>query len=361
MRVAVVWPRPRQARWRLGQTAPDEYPDLSDALLFLEEQGIDVAIEESLGSPWNPLASMHEFYSGLDPVRALRVAARARRYDSILCIGDATAFVLVWLRRIFGFRAPILLVDPAVSPGYPRRKRLQDYVIPRVDRVVVYGRVQLDYLASEYGTAAKGSFLYHRGDVEFYRPPESASAQTNPYVFSIGLDESRDFDTLAHAARRSRDQLGVTHRFVLQTTRAVAEPGILEIHRDPVSFPKLRQLYQEASLVVLPLRDRLHPGGINTLLEAMATGRAIVVSRSRGILDYVIDGETARVVAPGNVEEMSNAIAELLANPREAARLGANARRFVVERCDNRVYAAEFASVIRNVVDHSGTNTRSRK
>ena len=351
MRVAIVWPRPRKAKWRLGQTQPDEFPDLSDALVYLEEHGITVAIEESLGWPWNPLAKMHEFYSGIDPLRALRVAARTRRYDAILCIGDATAFVPLWLRRLFGLRTPILLVDPAVSPGYPRRKRLQNYVIPRVECVVVYGRVQIGHLAREYGESVNVSFLYHRGDTDFYRPPDSPSVLTNPYIFSIGLDESRDFDTLAAAARRCRDELGVTHRFVLHTTRAVADPGVLEVHRDPVSYPRLRQLYQDASLVVLPLRDRLHPGGINTLLEAMAIGRPIVVSGSRGILDYVSDGDTVRVVAPGDVQGMSRAIAELLANPREGERLGRNARQFVVDRCDNRVYAAALADTIRNVFD----------
>jgi glycosyltransferase involved in cell wall biosynthesis len=353
MRVAVVWPKPRQARWRLGQITPDESPDRSDAFLYLEERGIEVAIEESLGWPWNPLVSMHEFYSGIDPLRAARVAARARRYDAILCVGDATAFVLVWLRRVFGLRTRILLIDPALSPGYARRKRLQDYVIPRVDRVIVYGQAQIDYLAHEYGQTTKTSFLYHRADVDFYRPAESTRVAADPYIFSIGLDESRDFDTLAKAAARCRNQLGVTPRFVLQTTRPVTDAGVLEIHRDAVSYPRLRKLYQQASLVVLPLRDRLHAGGINTLLEAMAVGCPVVVSGSRGIADYVRDGQTARVVAPGDVEGMSQAIAELLAAPLEARRLGDNARRFVVDTCENARYAAAMADLIRDVVGPS--------
>jgi glycosyltransferase involved in cell wall biosynthesis len=361
MRVAVVWPKPRKARWRLGQTSPDDYPDLSDALLYLEQHDMEVVIEESLTSPWNPLVSMHEFYSGLDPLRAARVAARARSYDAIVCVGDATALVLVWLRQVFHLRATIILIDPALSPGYPRRKRLQDYVLPRVDRVVVYGQVQVDYLAREYGSSVNPSFLHHRADVDFYRPPESATPAADPYVFSIGLDESRDFDTLADAARRCRCERGFAHRFILQTTRPVADPGVLEIHRDTVSYPQLRELYQKASVVVLPLRDRLHAGGINTLLEAMATARPIVVSGSRGIADYVNGGDTARVVAPGDAAGMSRAILELLATPADAQRLGDNARRFVVGRCANGVYSAFLADLIRDVVFRRRTaKTRSR-
>src|SRR5262245_2408919 len=151
MRIAVVWPRPREHRWKNGRTSPSNFPDGSDALLYLEDEGFQVSIEESCGRPFNPLVRMHEFYSGLDPVRALRVALRARGYDAAVCVGDASAFVLLWLRERLGFRLPVVLIDPALSTDYPRRKRLQDYVLPRVQRVVVFGRAQLDHLAREYG------------------------------------------------------------------------------------------------------------------------------------------------------------------------------------------------------------------
>ena len=47
---------------------------------------------------------------------------------------------------------------------------------------------------------------------------------------------------------------------------------------------------------------------------------------------------------------MSRAIAELIADPREAQRLGDNARRFVVQQCENREYAGALAALIREVV-----------
>jgi len=53
---------------------------------------------------------------------------------------------------------------------------------------------------------------------------------------------------------------------------------------------------------------------------------------------------------------MSRAIAELIADPREARRLGDNARRFVVERCENRVYAGALAPIIRDIVDSRRRN-----
>src|SRR4051812_6372161 len=107
MKVAVAWPRPRRDLWKLGRERPDLYPDQSDSLLFLEEEGFQVEIEDSLGFPLNPLARMHEFYSGLDPLRAARALLRSRRYDALISVGCSSALSLVQLRRALGLRVPI--------------------------------------------------------------------------------------------------------------------------------------------------------------------------------------------------------------------------------------------------------------
>ena len=117
-----------------------------------------------------------------------------------------------------------------------------------------------------------------------------------------------------------------------------------------VSYTGLRALYAGASAVVLPLFDKIHAGGINTLLEAMAMGRPVIVSASRGIADYVQHGTNAMVVGVGDASAMAEAIATVMHSPAEAQRLGDNARRFLVDCCDNRVYARGVAQVIRDAV-----------
>jgi glycosyltransferase involved in cell wall biosynthesis len=363
MRIAVVWPRPRKDRWQLGRTVPDQFPDLSDALLCLEDQGFQVTIEDSLGLPWNPLARMHEFYSGLDPLRAARVLARFRRYDAVISVGCSSAFFVVMLRRLLGLRLPIVLIDPALSYDYPRRKRLQDRVLPHVQKVVVFGRAQLDYLRREYGDRVDAAFLHHRADTDFYSPgpaPEQ-SPPDQPYIFSIGNDCSRDFDTLARAVRLCAGHPGYAHRCLIHTTLPVSDPGPgVEVCNTRVSYTELRDLYRRASLVVLPLRDMLHAGGINSLLEAMATAKPVIVSRSQGILDYVADGESAALVEPGNAEALARAILQLLGSPQEAGRLGRNARKFVTDHCWNAVYTRALGALIREACGPPASRTRTR-
>ena len=353
LRLAVVWPRPRADRWKLGQVAPEAYPDLSDGLLYLEKEGFRVTIEDALRFPWNPLAH-HDLFGDLDPLRALRVMSRRRHYDAIVSVGCATAYYLVWMRRVLRLTIPIILIDPALSYSYARRKRLQDKILPFVDKVIVYGRTQLDYLRTEYGSRVDATFVPHRADTEFYRPvrENGKSSEGQPYILSVGNDISRDFDTLVGALPSM--QLGEKHRHrcLIHTSRPLtrATPDLL-VCRDKVPFTELRELYQGATVFVLPLTSSIHAGGINSLVEAMAMAKPVVVSRSAGILDYVVDGHTARVVEPGDAAGLGRAVTELLARPEDARRLGENARRFIGETCANVQYARALGAIIREAID----------
>lgn len=349
MRIAVVWPKPRAGRWTLGRTRPAEFPDLSDGLLFLEEHGIEVVIENSCPRWLNPLVSHHEFLSGLDPIRAARVALHARRYDAAICVGDATAYFLLQLKRMFGLTLPVVLIDPALGDGYARRRKLQDFVLPRVDRVIVYGTVQLDYLRQRYGNAVRAVFMHHRADTDFYQPPPPATPR-DPLVFSIGNDLSRDFDTLAAAAGIVRSH-GVEARFVVQTTLPVNDPDHhLELRRGYIPYSELRDTYRRAAVVVVPLVNSRHAGGINALLEAMASGAPLVTSRSDGIRDYVEDRVTAYLVPPNDAAAMAKAVEQLLVDGMTAKTIAERARGFVADHCANRRYAADLAALLRATV-----------
>lgn len=59
-------------------------------------------------------------------------------------------------------------------------------------------------------------------------------------------------------------------------------------------------------------------------LEAMHHGRAVVGTTVGGIPEVVRDGETGRLVAPGNSQALADAVVALLRSPEERTRLGNN-------------------------------------
>jgi glycosyltransferase involved in cell wall biosynthesis len=192
-------------------------------------------------------------------------------------------------------------------------------------------------------------------------PTASARADTPdaPLICSVGL-EYRDYPTLIEAVRGMKVQLEIaaasywSHHKKVSNEQALPPNVRISAHR----YLGLRQLYAAARFVVVPLLDVPNQAGITVILEAMAMGKAVIVSATRGQTDTVRDrrnhgyGRVARAILPGFLDapdvaedlkrlptgfyvqpgdpiELRKAITYLLAHPEVAAELGRNGRRVV--------------------------------
>jgi glycosyltransferase involved in cell wall biosynthesis len=108
--------------------------------------------------------------------------------------------------------------------------------------------------------------------------------------------------------------------------------------------------YQAADVFVLPSIARSEAFGL-VQLEAMACGTPVVNTRLDSGVPYVsIDGETGRTVPPANARALATAIAGLLDDPIERARLGAAARRRVQRHFTVDLMAAGTLAIYRAVL-----------
>lgn len=78
--------------------------------------------------------------------------------------------------------------------------------------------------------------------------------------------------------------------------------------------------------MVVPLEDVDFDAGVTVIAEAMAMGKAVVVTRARGQRDLVREGETGLHVPPGDPRALRAAIEYLLRDPAAADRMGRAAR-----------------------------------
>jgi glycosyltransferase involved in cell wall biosynthesis len=85
---------------------------------------------------------------------------------------------------------------------------------------------------------------------------------------------------------------------------------------------------------------------VTAILEAMAMGKAVICSRTRGQSDVVVDGETGLYVPPGDAATLRAAIQRLIASPEEAARMGRAGRRRVEELMSLERYAERIGGYV---------------
>jgi glycosyltransferase involved in cell wall biosynthesis len=308
----------------------------------LEQLGFRVAFLDVHAKPWNPLAGRPSLFSSIDPLRACDVLFRHRRALAIISYYQSGVLLVLALRRLLGFKPKVAIIDIGDDVGWRVRARIVEYCIARADAVFTFASEQASYLRRKYGTA-NVHFLRQQVDTTFFSP---GAEEKGNYLLSVGGDVSRDYGTLQQAVF----ELGLP--IVLRTNLVRVDPvrhPHIKVITERQSDAQLRDLYRGARIVVLPLKDMLHPGGITTLLEAFACGNAVVVSNSRGVRDYLRDGENCLVVPSEDPAALRAAVERLLADSALRERLGRGARAYAQAELSQERHAERLAGEIRRL------------
>ncbi|MDL4817676.1 glycosyltransferase family 4 protein [Actinomadura opuntiae] len=131
---------------------------------------------------------------------------------------------------------------------------------------------------------------------------------------------------------------------------AQAPPGTVTL-AGPVTPADLPYYYAAADVFTLPCRDDrrgLQTEGLGlSVLEASAAGLPVVVGRSGGSPEALVDGRTGLLVDAGEPDEPALALHRLLADPGQAARMGAEGRAWARERWSWDAAADRLAALLR--------------
>jgi glycosyltransferase involved in cell wall biosynthesis len=110
--------------------------------------------------------------------------------------------------------------------------------------------------------------------------------------------------------------------------------------RDKVFFLGWRDdmpaVYSDLDLVVL---TSLNEGTPVSLIEAMASSKAVIATAVGGVPDVVVEGQTGVLVPSEDEEKLAAAVVDLLKNPHERRRLGKRGRELTQKYTKERLLA----------------------
>jgi len=106
----------------------------------------------------------------------------------------------------------------------------------------------------------------------------------------------------------------------------------------------VKQALADCSVYVLP--SWYGEGVPHSLLEAMATGRPIITTDSRGCRETVTPSSNGTLVPPGNAEALADAMIDLASDPSRRAAMGIESRQLAEERFDARVVARQIMDAL---------------
>lgn len=258
--------------------------------------------------------------------------------------------------RDVGCKAPFLigcfhglsdLEFKAPAPLRPLVARIIKQALQRLDYVAFFGPADREYGLRRYGLAAEKTGMILFGvDTDFWTP---GSAPDKGYVFSVGQDTNRDFATLVNApvSIPVRVHTALSVAVPSERTNVVLTHGSYQ--RSTLTDEELRELYRSALAVVVPLKDVYQPTGYSVTLQAMACGKAIILSQIRGLWapELMRDGENCLLVPPGDPRALADAIRSLADDAGLRSRLGQAARETVLRHFNLETGASSTEQLVR--------------
>lgn len=326
-------PTESDPRVAMDERAQLEIVQLIERLRAVPGHVVDCNNFDTVLGDRNPFVRLCRRLLGTQAAQALAVFLRRKQYDQIYSFGESAggpvAFLLMFLRR-----RPRHICTSYVL-GYSHVRAFFRYfgVHRAIDTMLVPCTALRDFAVKELRVPRERILINRIAvDTRFYRPI-SAPRGGKIKLASAGAS-GRDYATLVRAlADLPEISLEIDPsggpRFNRKTIPDVAIPGNVEfIDFEPGG---LRKFYAPCDIVCVPVFDHIMTFGVTTILEAMAMAKPVIATRSAGLADFIIDGETCLTVAPGDVEGWKAAIRRLSADAALRERLGRNARRWVEE------------------------------
>lgn len=315
----------------------DQHPTMDyDALTAALRAGgdrVDVIDYCAAERDTDPLVSLVRKVAGKNAALAMMAFQRRQNYDTIFTNAENVALPLAMLLKTVSQRPRHVTIAHRLSA---KRKRVFYTLLGvhrQMDAIFVYASSQREFASKVLGIPKNLLRLipFH-ADHKFYRPMAERPVRDNQ-ICAAGL-EWRDYPTLIDAVEDQPElsvRLAAASPWSKHSNETEARPLPANVDARRYDYRALRDLYAESSFVVVPLYENDFQAGITTILEAMAMGKPVAVSGTKGQTDAVIDGINGLYVMPESVAEWRKVIARLRSDSVLRARLGRRARRWIEE------------------------------
>ena len=313
-------------------------------------------------------------FVGAGLTQALLAWTLRARYDAIFADRETTGFALAALFKLTRRRPRLTMIGHLLSPRVKQALCRGLRLYRHIDCVIVHSSQQQRIAERTLGLRHEQvALIPYQTDERFWAP---RAVQVKNQICSAGL-EYRDYRTMIEAVAGLDVEVVIAAASHWSKHQGISgDEGVpSNVRVASFDYAGLRQLYAASLFVVVPLQDVENQAGITTILEAMAMGKAVIVSHTRGQTDVVRDrrnrnrtaperstqpnwaytlgatgstaqGHTGIYVAPGDAVELRRAIVFLLEQPEQARIMGANGRRLVEETMGLDHFTERLAALI---------------
>lgn len=283
-----------------------------------------------------------------------------RRHDAVFL--GSNLFFVFFVKYILRWSRPkLVFYNTFLTNTLKRNKKgVRAWIVQKAirscDVIICPAVAQKRYLESRGFDASRIFFVPNGVDAEFFKPHTAASAEQFPFILTVGKDMGRDYQTLIKAV----NPLSISLVIIAAPRNLFGINNIpprVTMRYDVPQYETLRY-YRDAVFVVVPtfFQNRLDASdcsGQYVMLEAMAAGKALIISERDTLEGYVKHSVHALVVPSEEPEALQRAIQHLLNHPEVVATMEKTNRKAVETHFTSDHLARSLSKIFKNLHAHA--------
>ena len=291
-------------------------------------------------------------------IQPFKAFVRRKKYDLIIVHGSVRNFVLIgFLKYLFGFHRPNLAVFDIGCFGRIKgglRLRILKKVARAIDCVIYHATEQEKYYTTYLPQLRTRYHFIPLGIHPYKKTCQWDESSKSSFIIALGQHDNRyrDWKTLVNFWKKLVTKEN-EYRLIIVGRKRLYWDDIGDFESLPLAEAKdympvieLTPLVEKARFAILPLCERGHAHGQLTLLYLMSLGKAVIVSDTIGIKDYIRDGGTGIFYKTGNSDDLLEKVMYLLKNPEEIERIGRNAYDAIREQFNEKTFSEKVYEIL---------------
>jgi glycosyltransferase involved in cell wall biosynthesis len=317
---------------------------------YLFEEAFSPAWDESISNAADSSSRVPSWWRMAREIQRLQT-----EYDAIVTWGEKLSLALLMQQQFARVSKPHIAMMYQFEK--PNIRVPLNALKKNLHAVVTWSSVQRRALIEKIQFPAERVYLVrHYVDQLFYSPRPGEADM----ICAVGA-EMRDYATLVQSIQGTglrchiaTDHVRIPGRFrILNHHRVpigdIVAPADTHITEGRKSLSELRNLYARSRFVVIPLLPSDTDNGVTVALEAMAMGKPVICSQTRGQVDVIQEGVTGLYVPVGDTAALRRAIMSLWNEPQRAEQMGRNARAYI----EKHHTLEKFTSTVRSAAEAS--------
>lgn len=278
---------------------------------------------------------------GFNLGQALLLWPQYRAADVVIACGDSAALPVLLLKKIGLIKCPAIyisigLVHKLIKPTCPKWViGFYSKLFGVAGAIVVFSQIEKNLYQTRFKIKENQVMFIPLGiDTDFFHPRQVPEEK---FLLTVGRDLDRDYGfLLSIIPRLPMKTLIVTSKRNLAHLRV---PNNTEVLFD-IDYEELRDLYERAQLVMIPLKNNPRASGQLVFLESLAMKKAVVASDVPGITSgYKNLSSRAILVPSGNADRFVDAVNKLVASGSRRRALGGIGRKTISNSYTSDIFA----------------------